>query len=89
MSFPPVRPVPGWRSVEIDRDRRTGRALARNTALDLGATAKALAADRAATTIGTRLGCGTLVSLGGDVATAGPAPAGGFAVGIADTCTAH
>ena len=28
-----------------------------------------------------------LVSLGGDASAAGPAPAGGFAIGIADTCT--
>ena len=61
--------------------------LAEDTALDLGATAKAMAADRAATTISDRLGCGALVSLGGDVAVAGTAPPGGFAVGIADTCT--
>jgi len=84
--LPPAQAVPGWRSVAVDRRRRRVR-LAENTALDLGATAKALAADRAATTISGRLGCGALVSLGGDVATAGTAPAGGFAVGIADTCT--
>ncbi len=84
--LPPMLAVPGWRSVAIDRTRRTVR-LAQHTALDLGATAKALAADRAAATISSRLGCGVLVSLGGDVATAGPAPAGGFAVGVADTCT--
>ncbi len=85
--LPPMGAVPGWRSVAIDRPRRTVR-LARDSALDLGATAKAWAADCAAATISTRFGCGALVSLGGDVATAGPAPAGGFAVGIADTCTA-
>ncbi len=85
--LPPMGAVPGWRSVAIDRPRRTVR-LAPNTALDLGATAKAWAADCAAANISARLGCGALVSLGGDVATAGPAPAGGFAVGIADTCTA-
>ncbi len=59
----------------------------RTALLDLGATAKALAADRAAATIHQRLGCGVLVSLGGDASAAGPAPAGGFAIGIADTCT--
>ena len=58
-----------------------------DTSLDLGATAKALAADRAAATIHSRLGCGVLVSLGGDASAAGPAPAGGFDIGIADTCT--
>ena len=57
--------------------------------LDLGATAKALAADRAAAAIHQRVGCGVLVSLGGDVSVAGPPPADGFAVGIADACTAQ
>jgi FAD:protein FMN transferase len=79
--------APGWRSVRIDRRRRLVR-LPEHTGLDLGATAKALASDRAATAISRRLGCGVLVSLGGDAATAGPAPEGGFAIGIADTCTA-
>ena len=60
--------------------RRTPRS-------DLGATAKALAADRAAAAVARQLGCGVLVSLGGDAAVAGPAPGDGFAVAIADTCT--
>ena len=55
----------------------------RGVRLDLGASAKALAADRAASRIAARLGAGTLVSLGGDVAVAGPAPAGGWPIGIA------
>ena len=84
--LPPQRAVPGWRSVSVDRGRRAVR-LPAHTSLDLGATAKALAADRAAATIHSRLGCGVLVSLGGDASAAGPAPAGGFAIGIADTCT--
>jgi thiamine biosynthesis lipoprotein len=70
----------------MDPRRRT-IDLAPNTILDLGATAKALASDRAAATIHDTLGCGVLVSLGGDVATAGAAPAGGFVIGLADTCT--
>ena len=84
--LPPARPAPGWRSIAVDRMRRVV-TVPEGTAIDLGATAKALAADRAATTIHRRLGCGTLVSLGGDVAVAGPAPAGGFVIGVADTCT--
>ncbi len=84
--LPPERAVPGWRSVSVDRRRRAVR-LPADTSLDLGATAKALAADRAAATIHSRLGCGVLVSLGGDASVAGPAPVGGFAIGIADTCT--
>ena len=86
--LPPERAVPGWRSVSVDRSRRAVR-LPADTSIDLGATAKALAADRAAATIHDRLGCGVLVSLGGDASVAGPAPAGGFDIGIADTCTSR
>ncbi|MGA2474128.1 MAG: FAD:protein FMN transferase [Acidimicrobiales bacterium] len=84
--LPPAQAAPGWRSVSVDPGRRVV-GVPVDTALDLGATAKALAADRAAATIHNRLGCGVLVSLGGDAAVAGPTPAGGFAIGIADTCT--
>lgn len=52
--------------------------------LDLGATAKAVAADRAAQRIAAELGCGALVSLGGDIATSGEAPAGGWQVLVQD-----
>jgi thiamine biosynthesis lipoprotein len=86
--LPPRRPVPGWRLVAAEPRRRMV-TLPPGTTLDLGATAKALAADRAATTIHQRVGCGVLVSLGGDVSVAGPPPADGFAVGIADACTAQ
>jgi len=52
--------------------------------LDLGATAKALAADRAAGAIQAAAGCGVLVNLGGDIRVAGDPPDGGWRVGIAD-----
>ena len=52
--------------------------------LDLGATAKALAADRSARAAHEAAGCSVLVSLGGDVAIAGDAPPGGWSVRIAD-----
>ena len=52
--------------------------------LDLGATAKALAADRAALAAARRTGAGIFVSLGGDIAIAGAAPLGGWPVRIAD-----
>lgn len=84
-SLPEPVPVPGWRTVVLDAEHATV-SLPAGTLLDLGATAKAWAADRAASTIAARLGCGTLVSLGGDVAVAGPAPEEGFTVGIADVC---
>ncbi|MCW2952706.1 MAG: thiamine biosynthesis protein, partial [Conexibacter sp.] len=52
--------------------------------VDLGATAKALAADRAARAAHQLAACGVLVSLGGDIAVAGPAPADGWAVRVTD-----
>jgi thiamine biosynthesis lipoprotein len=51
---------------------------------DLGATAKAWAADRSARLIAEATGCGALVNLGGDPAVAGPAPEGGRRVAVAD-----
>jgi thiamine biosynthesis lipoprotein len=55
----------------------------RGVRLDLGATAKALAADRAASVAADICGCEILVSLGGDIATAG-APRGGWPVRVTD-----
>jgi thiamine biosynthesis lipoprotein len=68
-----IASVPGWRTVRVDLERSTIR-VARGVKLDLGATAKALAADRAAARAGALAGCGVLVGLGGDIATFGPAP---------------
>jgi thiamine biosynthesis lipoprotein len=48
--------------------------------LDLGATAKAYAADLIATACHDRAGAGVLVSLGGDIATAGEAPTQGWQI---------
>jgi FAD:protein FMN transferase len=76
-------PVPGWRSVELDT--AAGQARLRDGALlDLGATAKAWAADRCAELIAGRVGGGVLVSLGGDIAVAGTAPDGGWRVRVTD-----
>jgi thiamine biosynthesis lipoprotein len=81
--FGAVSPVPGWRCVQFDqRSRRV--TLTRGAQLDLGATAKAWAADRCAAQITGRLGCGVLVSLGGDVAVAGPPPAEGWRIRVTD-----
>jgi thiamine biosynthesis lipoprotein ApbE len=78
-----VRQLPGWRSVELDAGAGTVRVPA-GTIIDLGATAKAFAADRAARLAAESAGCGVLVSLGGDVAVAGAAPAGGWRVLVTD-----
>ena len=61
--------APGWARTSL-----TGRTLRLpdDLQLDLGATAKALAADRIATRVAVETGTAVLVSLGGDIATAGP-----------------
>ena len=51
---------------------------------DLGATAKAIAADRCADRVLRATGSGVLINLGGDIATAGPAPDGGWQVLVHD-----
>lgn len=76
-------PSPGWRLVEVDEAACTIRIPA-GSELDLGATAKALAADRSARAAAEAAGCGVLVSLGGDVAIAGEVPEGGWPVLVAD-----
>jgi thiamine biosynthesis lipoprotein len=63
-------PAPGWRSVRLDPRTRILR-LPAGMELDLGATAKALVADRIAAEVRRRFATDVLVSLGGDVATAG------------------
>ena len=78
-----VEVVPGWRAVVLDATARTVRVPAGVT-LDLGATAKALAADRAAAAVHATIGAGVLVSLGGDIAVAGAAPDGGWRVRVTD-----
>ena len=73
----------GWCTVELDRTRSFIRIPA-GVRLDLGATAKAWAADRAACAAAEAGGCGALVSLGGDIATSGCAPEGGWRIRVTD-----
>jgi thiamine biosynthesis lipoprotein len=75
-------PAAGWRSVHVDRGRSTLR-IPRGSALDLGAVAKAFAADRIASRVHATTGAGALASLGGDVSVAG-APPGGWPVAVTD-----
>ncbi|MGZ4150488.1 MAG: FAD:protein FMN transferase, partial [Actinomycetota bacterium] len=85
-ALPPMPPwiaTADWQRVELRPERRQIR-IPRGVRLDLGSTAKALAADRAAVRAAGAAGCGVLVSLGGDVATGGDAPDGGWPIGIAD-----
>lgn len=80
-AVPAGAPAPGWWRVRLTGDRVV---VPRGVSLDLGASAKAFAADRAAERIAAACGCGVLVSLGGDLAVAGPAPDGGWLVSIGD-----
>jgi thiamine biosynthesis lipoprotein ApbE len=82
------RAAPGWADVVI-----TGRpalvTLPVGTILDLGATAKALGADRAARAAHAATASGVLVSLGGDIAVAGRPPEHGWPVRVTDDHAAH
>jgi FAD:protein FMN transferase len=75
--------TPGWRAIEIDRERAAIR-IPTGVRLDLGATAKAWVADRAADAVHEATGTGSLVSLGGDIATAGAAPEDGWRICVTD-----
>ena len=75
-------PVPGFRHLHLERHRRAAR-IPKGVRLDLGSSAKALLADRAAAHIAQTLRSGSLVSVGGDIAVAGDPPPGGWAIGIA------
>jgi FAD:protein FMN transferase len=75
--------VPGWRTVRVDEEAGTIRVPA-GVMLDLGATAKALAADCAAADAREAAGCGVLVSFGGDLAIVGPGPVEGWRIRVTD-----
>jgi thiamine biosynthesis lipoprotein len=79
-----VRSVAGWRQVQLDEDVMRVRVPA-GTVVDLGATAKGLAADWAADRAFAAGGCGVLINLGGDLAVAGEPPAEGWAITVADS----
>jgi thiamine biosynthesis lipoprotein len=79
-----VSPRPGWKSVSMVGTRLRVPA---HLALDLGATAKAVAADMLARRLADDLGCAVLVSLGGDISTAGPEPEAEWTVRVQDLPT--
>ena len=76
-----VRRRRGWRDVELDGLTLT---VPRGMVLDLGATAKAWAADRCAGLVAEQFGGGVLVSLGGDLSVAGTEPEGGWTILVQD-----
>jgi thiamine biosynthesis lipoprotein len=75
--------VPGWRSIALDPQTRR-LTLPAGVQLDLGATVKGWAADQAVARIAGELGCGVLVSLGGDTSVAGQPPEGGWRIRVQD-----
>jgi thiamine biosynthesis lipoprotein ApbE len=72
-----------WRQIELNEAAGL-LTVPVGVRLDLGATAKAWAADRSAQRIARVLNCGVLVSLGGDIAIAGDLPPGGWSVRVQD-----
>lgn len=72
-----------WEQIELTGDP-PGVLIPAGMGLDLGATAKALCADRAAALIAAETGTGALISLGGDIAVAGMAPDGGWQIHVTD-----
>jgi FAD:protein FMN transferase len=81
VAFPRPVPAGGWQRVNLDSETLTVQ-LPADVQIDLGATAKALAADRAARAIVAATGGGALVNLGGDIAAAGSPPASGWRIQI-------
>ena len=80
-----LAPVPGWSVIAFDAAARTVR-VPTDVEIDLGSTGKGLAADMCATAALAAAGpdAGVLISLGGDVATAGRAPDGGWRILVAE-----
>ncbi|NUR99770.1 MAG: FAD:protein FMN transferase [Kribbellaceae bacterium] len=62
--------VAGWQEVRLNR-KLALLGVPKDCALDLGATAKAWTADRAANLLSKRYGCAVLVEIGGDLRAAG------------------
>ncbi|HMD45085.1 MAG TPA: FAD:protein FMN transferase [Acidimicrobiales bacterium] len=77
----------GWEAVRLDSAALTA-TLPPGVHVDLGATAKAFCADAAAVRAARTLGAGVLVDIGGDIATWGPAPIGGWRVGVVENARA-
>ncbi len=83
-----ARRVPGWQAVQFSPATRTV-IVPRGVELDLGATAKALASDLAATAALNAMSKegGVLVSLGGDIAVAGEPPPQGWSIQASEDAT--
>ncbi len=77
-----TRRIAGWRALTYDPVAHTLRIPA-GTAIDLGASGKAWAADRSATAVAADLGVGVVVECGGDIAVRGPSLESGWPVRVA------
>lgn len=75
--------VPHWHTVHLNPSARRV-TVAAGTLIDLGATAKAHAADTIAHLLTEQLPGGFVVNLGGDVAVSGSLPPQGWSIGIDD-----
>jgi FAD:protein FMN transferase len=73
----------GWRTIVLDQ-ASCSVCIPTGVRLDLGATAKAWAADRSARAAAAASDCGVLVGLGGDISTAGAAPGPGWRIRVTD-----
>jgi thiamine biosynthesis lipoprotein len=78
-----VAGVPHWHTVHLNVSARRV-SVAPGTLLDLGASAKAYAADCIAALLAESLPGGFAVNLGGDVAVSGDLPEHGWAIGVED-----
>lgn len=83
VTAPDPAPRPDWRTIGF-RARGRRLTLPRGSRLDLGAVAKAAAADAIAAELEDSLPGGFLVNLGGDIATSGINPEGGWPIAVAD-----
>ena len=82
---PTVTRAGPWRDVSVvDDESGAIVTLPRGVRLDLGATCKAWAADRAAELAALHSGTGVLVSLAGDMAISGAVPDGGWIILVTD-----
>jgi thiamine biosynthesis lipoprotein len=78
-----AQPAPGYWRIMLD-ERRQEALIPRGVHVDLGASAKAWAADHAAASCAATLPGGFLVNLGGDLAVSGEVPSAGWQVAIDD-----
>jgi thiamine biosynthesis lipoprotein len=76
------KPVAGWQQIRLNR-KLALLGVPTDNALDLGATAKAWTADRAANVLSKRYGCAVLVEIGGDLRAAGT-PAEPWVITVAE-----